>query len=121
MAKTKAPKNLTDQMIEVPGRISTLRVAAYHDIPVYIRQIDEEIFEYLLSYNSEIYSAYIIMKPEEGKKKLTQKQLKAVIQVITAGAHSTIEYLLGLDPTGNTALAEIVDKQGGKVFAGDKN
>ena len=64
---------------------------------VYIRQIGKDYFEYLLEYCGEIYSSYIIILPEEGKKKLTKSQVNGCVEMVYAGAEATINALIGID------------------------
>ncbi len=81
--------------VEVKGRIKVLKAILYKSHMVYIRSIDDEIFEYLAEYNGEIYSSYIIITPEKGKKKLTKGQIAQSAALILAGATATLDQLLG--------------------------
>ena len=81
--------------VEVSGRIKVLKAILYKSHMMYVRSIDDEIFEYLVEYNGEIYSSYIIITPEKGKKKLTKGQIAQSAALILAGATATIDALLG--------------------------
>ena len=81
--------------IKVKGRIKILKALLYKSHMIYIRMIDAEIFEYLLEYNGEIYSSYIIITPEEGKTELTEGQIAQSAALILAGGTATLDALLG--------------------------
>ena len=53
---------------KVKGRMKVLKVIPHLGHMVYIRQIGKDYFEYLLEYSGQIYSSYIIILPEEGKR-----------------------------------------------------
>lgn len=95
----------------VPGRIKTLKVLPYKDVMVYLQQIDEEIFQYLIPYKNQnknqIYSSYIIITPAVGKKKLTKSEVNQAAAIILTSAVATIDMLLG----GNN-----VDKKSKKII-----
>lgn len=76
-------------------KVKILKAGLYKDCKVIIRQIGRDYFEYLLTYNGEIYSSYIIIKPEKGRKELTEEQITSCMQVINAGAEATIDELIG--------------------------
>lgn len=78
---------------KVPGRIKNSKVTMYKGCPVYLRQIDKDIFEYLCVFENQIYGDYIIMMPEEGKKSLTQKQVNGSLGLVFTGATTTIDEL----------------------------
>lgn len=77
--------------------MKVLKVIPYMGHMVYIRQIGKDYFEYLLEYCGEIYSSYIIILPEEGKKKLTKSQVNGCVEMVYAGAEATINALIGID------------------------
>jgi len=81
---------------KVKGRMKVLKVLPYMEIMVYIRQIGKDYFEYLFFHGGQLYSSYIIITPEEGKKKLTKYQINGCIEMAYAGAEATIDILLGL-------------------------
>lgn len=76
----------------VPGRITVLKIMPYKGCPVYIRKIDEDMFEYLLIFEGQIYANYVIFTPEEGEK-LTDKQINGAAGVIFTAATVTIDEL----------------------------
>lgn len=82
---------------KVKGRMKVLKVIPYMGHMVYIRQIGKDYFEYLLEYCGEIYSSYIIILPEEGKKKLTKSQVNGCVEMVYAGAEATINALMGVE------------------------
>jgi hypothetical protein len=76
------------------GKISVLKIFPYRGIAVYIRKINEDIFEYLIPYKDEIYSAYNVITPEEGKTKMNKKQIVECAGYCMVQAQTTIDYLL---------------------------
>jgi hypothetical protein len=87
------PKELKPKKIK--GRITTLMAAPYKESMVYIRQIDEDIFEYSLVFNKQIYSNYMVFTLPEGKKKMTKYQIQCGMNMLLAGAQATIDTLRG--------------------------
>ena len=79
---------------KVKGRITTLKVMPYKKVMVYIRQIDGEIFEFMIPFKGEIYSSYLIIKPRKGKKKLSKDEVNQAGALIFASAVTTVDYLL---------------------------
>ena len=67
MVKQKSPPGLKPK--KVKGRIEVLKAIPYRGIMVYLRRINDDIFEYLIPYKGEIYSDYLIITPKKGKKK----------------------------------------------------
>ena len=88
MSKTIKPK-------KVKGRITVLKAMPYKDSMIYIRKINDDIFEYLVVFKSEIYSSYLIMKPRQGKTKLSKEEINQSAALIFAGAVSTVDTLRG--------------------------
>lgn len=76
--------------------MKVMKVYPYRDHKVYIRMIGKDYFEYLLFSSSELYSGYIIIIPEEGKRKLTKSQINGCIEMVSAGAEATIDALMGI-------------------------
>ena len=79
------------------GRVEVLRAGLYHSHQIIVRRIGKEYFEYLLEYNGQIYSSYIIITPQKGKRKLTEDQVNQCRDLIWAGAEATLDELLGID------------------------
>lgn len=75
----------------VAGRVAVLKAMPYKGVMVYIRRIDKDIFEYIIPYKGQIYSSYLIMKPEKGKRRLTKMEVNKSAAVIFAGATATID------------------------------
>jgi len=82
---------------KVKGRMKVLKVYPYRDHLIYIRMIGKDYFEYLLFHDGQLYSSYIIILPEEGKKKLTKAQINGCIEIVSAGAEATINALMGVE------------------------
>lgn len=78
------------------GRIKILKVMAYRGAMVYIRQIDDTIFEYILTFENQIYSSFIEMDYAKGKKKFTKNEINGSAAIIFSGATATIDELLNL-------------------------
>ena len=75
------------------GRVQVLKAGLYKNHMVYIRKIGIDYFEYLLEFNGEIYSSYIIITPREGKKKLSKKEIEECASLIYTGATATLDVL----------------------------
>lgn len=80
---------------KVKGRISVLQVLPYKGGSICIRKIDEDIFEYIVTFDNEIYSDYMIIDLE-GKKKTNQKQTVSMGALLFTGATTTIDELVRL-------------------------
>jgi hypothetical protein len=83
---------------DTKGRIKVHRYLRHRGVVICIRQIDGDIFEYLCPINGEIYSSYIVMRPEKGRETLTSIQLYATIQIIVTAAMTTIDTVLKVKP-----------------------
>lgn len=79
--------------MKVKGRVKLLRALPYKDCMYYIRQIGLDFFEWLVVFEKEIYTSYILISPPEGKTKLPKKSLQGVITMLVAGAEATIDTL----------------------------
>jgi len=103
---------------KVKGRITVLKAMPYRGIMVYLRKINEDIFEYLIPYNGTVYADYLIMKPKKGKKKLSKNEMNQAAALMFAGATTTIDVtiLKGKVDEQTRKLAEVVDKAGKKTF-----
>ena len=77
------------------GRVKVLRASLYKEHKIIIRMIGDDYFEYITEYNGEIYSSYIIITPQENKKKLSKKEIEECRDLIYAGGEATIDALLG--------------------------
>ncbi len=85
-----------DQAVEpkkVEGHIKLHKSMPYKGDMIYIRQFGVELFEYLVVHQNEVYTSYIVVKPEEGKKELNKGQTMRAIQIIFSGAVTTCEML----------------------------
>lgn len=82
---------------EDKGRVRILKAILYKSHQIVIRMIGEDYFEYLLEYNGQIYSSYIIITPAENKEKLTEEQIAECRDLIYAGAEATLDQLLGVE------------------------
>ena len=79
--------------IKVEGHIKLHKVMLYKGDMIYIRQFGVELFEYIVVHLGQVYTSYIIVKPEEGKKELNQGQTMRAIQIVFAGAVTTCDTL----------------------------
>jgi hypothetical protein len=80
----------------IRGLIKVLKAMKYRDCPVYIRMIGSEVFMYDVIIKNQLYSSYIVIKPSQGKDKLTEKEIQQSMGLINAGAQTTIDTLLGV-------------------------
>ena len=79
--------------LKVTGRIDILKIIPYKGVPILIRRIDGDIFQYDLMFDGQFFSDYLIMKPAKGKKKMTKKEIAKSAGVILAGACATVDIL----------------------------
>ena len=96
----------------VKSRIRILKASLYKGCMVYLRFIDTDIFEWLLVFNNQIYSSYLILSPRRGKSKLSEAEIMAGVKVVWAGATATIDTLKGegLDKIENEANRALKEK-----------
>jgi hypothetical protein len=87
-------KEATITIKKIAGRMKVLQVMPYRGSPVYIRQIDDTIFMYDLIYSNQIYSDYLVITPNEGKKKLSKREVNASAGLIFTAACTTIDELI---------------------------
>lgn len=100
MSKKKSRnKDLTKKVKKVKGRIQVLRALPYRGSMIYLRVIDNDIFEWLLVYEKELYQGYLVITPEKGKTKLTKKQINQSATLALQGALATIDMKLGIKPS----------------------
>lgn len=94
--KKQAEKELNVKKKPEQGYIRLLRADEYRGNRVYVRQLGKYRFEYLAVYGGEIYSAYIIIRPEgKSRRKLTDDEVSEASALIYNGAVTTIDMLLG--------------------------
>ena len=111
--KKKIPPDLNKVAKSIKGRVKVLTVLPYHGINVYVMQFDKDLFAYFLAYENQIYFAYVVVPLEKGRRTYTRKQLNSVIQIVLAGAHTTIEHLLKINDEEierQKALAKVIIK-----------
>ena len=63
---------------------------------IYVRQVDEEIFIWDAIYKNKLYSSYIVITLDKGKKKLGKDIIDEVRQMCYAGAATTIDLQMGV-------------------------
>jgi hypothetical protein len=98
---------------KVKGLIKVLKATLYKDHMIYVRMFGKDYFEYLVVFNGEVYSSYIIITPKEGKDKLSKSEILQCMAIIYAGGESTVDALLGIDVDPATKeLVEKVEKAG---------
>ncbi len=113
--KTKKSKGLK---LKTVARIEMLKVMPYKGIMIYLRLIDEEIFEYLVPFKGEVYSAYLVIKPSKGKKKLSKDQIAEAGSLIFQSAVVTVDYLLGNIKVGKKTkgMVDVFEKSKKPVY-----
>jgi hypothetical protein len=109
----KVSKNATK------GRVQLLHALKYMDCWVYVLRIDKTLFTYHAIINGEMYFSYVEADISEGKR-LTDKQIKGYIGIILAGAHATIETVLGKNKESEQALADTFIKAGEAAWPEEK-
>ena len=97
----------------VKGVMTAIKVLPYKDCMVYIRRIYQDYFEYIVIFEGQIYTQYVIMKPAKGKTKLTQQEVQATVNMLWAGAEATIDTLQGveLSEADKIAAQKVIDTQ----------
>lgn len=116
------PKDI-EKMAKNPtkGRVKSLYALPYHGCMVYLMQVDVDLFMSFTVIEGQIYHFYLEMTPAEGKKSLTKNQIDHVIQILLAGAHTTIETKLGIKTDDRTlAQADEVIKVAERAWGGKK-
>ena len=82
-------------------KIKVLKKLKYKNCPIYIRQLDNSMFEFLLINQWELYSEYFVFYPKWYRRflkdKYTEKELQDIILFIYGGAKYTIDKLRGVD------------------------
>lgn len=89
------PKKVKDES-EIKGLMTVLQVIDYKDGSILIRKFPEDMYVWDVYFKGRFYSSYIVMKPIEGKDKLSDEELKELIKMLYAGAAATIDYQLGI-------------------------
>lgn len=75
------------------GRVKVLKASLYKGHKIIIRMIGKDYFEYITEYGGEIYSSYIIITPQENKKKLSKVEIAECADLIYSGAEATLDVL----------------------------
>lgn len=96
--------------------MATLIITRYKGCHVYVRHIYPDIFMYDFIFDNQLYSDYLVITPEKGKKKLTEKQIKASAAWTFAGATASIEELIKIlqknmlsNPVENSKIKKTVN------------
>lgn len=90
---SKKLEELPIKIVKAP--IKLWKLVPYKDSKIYIRQIYEQCFEYLVMWRDNIYTDNIIITPEPGKTKLTNPQQHTCFAWIFAAATTTVDELRG--------------------------
>lgn len=92
----KEPKDI-EKVAKNPtkGRVKLLYALPYLGCMVYLMQVDADIFMSLSVINGQLFHFYLEMTPAEGKTKLSKQDIEKVVQILLAGAHTTIEQQVG--------------------------
>ena len=99
------------------GRVKLLYALPYIGCMVYLMQVDADIFMSLSVIKGQLYHFYLEMTPAEGKDKLSKKDIDKVVQILLAGAHTTIEQQVGkVQSEKEVAQAEEVIKVAEQAF-----
>ncbi len=80
---------------EIKNRIRILKVMPYEGHMVYLRLIGEELFEWLLVFDGEIYAGSMVFVLPKGKKEMTQEQINVASNLVWAGATATLDMKMG--------------------------
>ena len=83
---------------KVRGKIKEMKATPYKGSMVYLRHIPLlHIFEYLLVYQDQIYTAHSQISPKVGKTKLTKNEINQCAAMMYAAATTTIDTLIERD------------------------
>lgn len=122
--KEQAEKELNVKKKPETGYIRLLRADTYKDNRVYIRQLGKYRFEYLVVFDGEIYSSYIIIRPEEkSRRKLTDEEVSKAAALIYNGAMATIDMLLGEGEVSDEdrEIAELFESKRKEFMEGEED
>jgi len=62
---------------------------------IYVRRINQDIFEFLVVFKNQLYSAYVVMTPRKGQTKLSKDEISQCTEILWAGGEASIDNLLG--------------------------
>jgi len=107
----KTPKSL--ESLAKPatkGRVNLLYALPYLTCMVYVLQIDGDIFMSLSVIKGQMFQFYLEMKPKKGDTELTKLEIERTLQIMIAGAHTTIEQQMGVEQSdkGKAQAAEAI-------------
>ena len=97
MKSRKAKKVMSKKDLKpkkVKGRITVLKAIPYKEYMIYIRKINEDIFEYLVDFEGQLYGNYMILTPRQGQTKLNKEEIANGREIMWSGAIATIDALL---------------------------
>jgi hypothetical protein len=78
------------------GLMKVLMAMTYKSYPIYIRMMGRDVFIWDVIFNNQLYSSYIVIRPEKGKVKLNQEEISEITKMCYAGAAATVDNLLGI-------------------------
>lgn len=93
--KKKKPVDLFKVAKKVKGRVNYLQKSDYRGLPIHIRMVGSDMFEYFVLHGKDFYSGYEIISPRPGKKKLSDEEIAGCGALIFMGAVTTVDMLLG--------------------------
>ena len=113
------PKDL--KFKKTKGRIKIIKALPYKGCNVVIRQVDETLFEYILVFDSQIYSAYIEVTMKKGQTKFNLIITGQIYHHSGRGNQSAniltelkkdkyIDYIVGCSPKEILTVDNILDK-----------
>jgi len=108
--------------IKTSGRITVLKAISYKGSMIYLRRIDDEIFEYMVVIDGEIWSSYNVVTPSKGKKELTPAEVNHIASISWAMATSIVDNHLGVKMDDETkdviktfeSVRDVVEGENGK-------
>jgi hypothetical protein len=102
------------------GRVQLLYALPYMGCMVYLMRMDGDLFNSFTVIDGQLHHFYLEISTEKGSNKHTKDEINKVIQILLAGAHTSIEQAKGKADERSMAIAEEVSKVGAKVFGEPK-
>ena len=90
------PKKITKENSKATkGRVTSMYALPYMGCMVYLVRYDD-LFVSMAVIDGQMHHFYLEVPVKEGKKSHSRKDLDRIIQILLAGAHTTIEHLRGV-------------------------
>lgn len=81
---------------KISGFMKLLMAISYKEKPIYVRRFGKSCFVWDVIIDNKLYSSYIDIKPEKGRKRLNNEEVEEVTKMCYAGAAATVDTVLGV-------------------------